>query len=74
MQRSKALKLVALIEFLTAVVFVFLAVIMYISGQGITPTKDDLPVTFIFLIIAIISFISAPVVYFIARRMEENNH
>ena len=73
MQRSKALKIVALIEFLTAVVFVFLSVIMYISGEGVTPTKDELPVTFIFLIIAMISFISAPIVYFIARRIEESN-
>jgi NADH:ubiquinone oxidoreductase subunit 6 (subunit J) len=74
MPRSKALKIVALIEFVTAVVFLFLAVIMYISGQGVYPTKDDMPVTFIFLMIAMISFISSPILYMIARRMEESQN
>ena len=49
MQRSKALKIVALIEFLTSVTFLFLAVLMYLLGQGVFPTEDDMPVTFIFL-------------------------
>jgi len=74
MQRSKALKIVALIEFLTAVTFLFLAVLMYLLGQGVFPTEDDMPVTFIFLMVSLISFTSSPIVYYIARRMEENNN
>jgi hypothetical protein len=74
MKRSKALKIVALIEFLTAVTFLFLAVLMYLLGQGVFPTKDDMPVTFIFLMISLISFISSPIVYSVAKRMEESGN
>lgn len=73
MQRSKALKIVALIEFLTSVTFLFLAVLMYLLGQGVFPTEDDMPVTFIFLMISLISFVSSPIVYTIAKRMEEGS-
>ncbi len=70
-KRSKALKLAALMELLVALIFILLAVLMYISGDVITPEKSGLPLTFVFLVIAMVSLIGSPILYFIAKRMEE---
>jgi hypothetical protein len=72
--KSKIIKLLALIELLTAVVFMVLAVIMYISGNPITAEKEGISVTFIFLVLAMFSLISSPILYFIAKRMEEGTN
>jgi hypothetical protein len=71
--KSKIIKLLALIELLTAVVFMVLAVIMYISGNPISAEQEGISVTFIFLVLAMFSLISSPILFFIAKRMEENN-
>jgi hypothetical protein len=72
--KSKIIKLLALIELLTAVVFMVLAVVMYISGNVISAEQEGISVTFIFLVLAMFSLISSPILFFIAKRMEENEN
>lgn len=69
--KSKIIKILALIELLTGTIFMLLAVIMYASGNRISAEEEGLSITFVFIILGLISFISSPILYFIARRMEE---
>ncbi len=70
----KTLRLVATIELLTGVVFIFLAVILYISGQKIVDSSGEMSITFIFMLVGLISLISSPILFFIAKRAEEKNN
>jgi hypothetical protein len=69
--KSKIIKILALIELLTGTIFMLLAVIMFVSGNKITAEEQGISITFVFLILGLISFISSPILYFIARRIEE---
>ena len=70
----KIIRLVATIELLTGVVFIFLAVILYISGQKIMDSSGEMSITFIFMLVGLISLISSPILFFIAKRTEEKNN
>jgi len=69
--KSKIIKVLALVELLTGTMFMVLAVIMYASGNKITAEEEGLSITFVFMILGMVSFISSPILYFVARRMEE---
>jgi divalent metal cation (Fe/Co/Zn/Cd) transporter len=75
MQNSaKILKLVATIELLTGVIFIFLAVFLYISGNKVFDTSGEVSATFIFMLVGLISLISSPILFFIAKRAEEKSN
>ena len=69
--KPKIIKMLALIELITGTIFMLLAVLMYASGSRITAEEQGISMTFVFMILGLISFISSPILYFIARRMEE---
>jgi uncharacterized membrane protein len=69
--KPKIIKMLALIELLTGTIFMLLAVLMYSMGSRITAEEQGISMTFVFMILGLISFISSPILYFIARRMEE---
>jgi len=71
--KTKIIKILALIELFTGLIFMVLAVLMYASGNRISAEEEGLSITFVFLILGLISFISSPILYFIARRMEEGS-
>ena len=73
-KRSKALKIVALMELMIGIIFVLLAFLMYKSGDAISSDKSGLPLTFVFLVMGMVSFIGSPVLYFISKRMEEKEN
>ena len=70
-KRSKVLKIVALMELMIGIIFILLAFLLYKSGDTISSDKSGLPLTFVFLVMGMVSFIGSPVIYFIAKRMEE---
>lgn len=70
----KVLKLVATIELFTGVIFIFLAVIMYLTGEKIGNPSDEVSVTFIFMVIGLISLLSSPILFFVAKRAEERSN
>jgi prepilin signal peptidase PulO-like enzyme (type II secretory pathway) len=72
--KPKIIKLLALIELLTGTIFMLLAVMMYSWGDRITAEESGISMTFVFMILGLISFISSPILYFIARRMEEGTN
>lgn len=72
--KTKIIKILALIELFTGVIFMVLAVLMYASGNKISAEEEGLSITFVFLILGLVSFISSPILYFIARRMEEGTN
>jgi Zn-dependent protease with chaperone function len=73
-KRSKTLKVIALMELLIGIIFILLAFLMFKSGDSISAEKSGLPLTFVFLVMGMVSFIGSPVLYFISKRMEEKEN
>ncbi len=68
MPKSKILKLFAIIEMLTATVFLALAVIFYLSKDSL---GGDVVIPLIFAFIGICAFIAAPLLMKFAKKTEE---
>lgn len=73
MTNTKTLKLVAVIELLTAFVFLTLAFVFNAGGEKFFSQKEEMSVSLIFLFIGVISLISAPIVYLIAARLQKKS-
>jgi hypothetical protein len=73
MTNTKILKLVAVIELLTAFVFFTLAFIFNAGGEKFSIQKGEMSLSVIFLLIGAISLISAPVIYLIAARLQNKS-
>jgi hypothetical protein len=74
MTNTKILKLVSLIEFLTAFVFITLAFLFNAGGEKFLSDKDGTSISLIFLIIGGVSLISAPVIYMIAVKQQSKSN
>lgn len=70
MNKSKFLKLFAMIELLTALIFITLAVIFYISKDSI---GGDTMIPVIFASIGVCALIAVPVLFTIAKRQNSEN-
>ncbi len=68
MPKSKFLKLFAMIEMLTATVFLALAVIFYLSKDSL---GGDIIIPSIFAFIGICAFIAAPLLIKFAKKTED---
>ncbi len=73
MTNTKILKLVAVIELITAFVFITLAFVFNAGGEKIFSQNEEMSVSMIFLLIGVISLISAPVIFFIAARLQSKS-
>jgi len=71
---AKILKYVGMFDLLAGVVFIFLAVFLYISGQKLYDSAGEMTTTFIFMIIGLVFLINSPIVFFIAKKNEERNN
>ncbi len=71
---AKILRYVAIFDLLSGVVFIFLAVYHYISGQKLYDASGEMSTTFIFMIIGLVFLINSPIVFFIAKKNEEKNN
>lgn len=67
MNSSKFLKIFALIEALTSVIFISLAVIFFVSKDTL---GGDLTIPIIFAFIGVCSLIAAPVLFKLAEKYE----
>lgn len=71
---SKVLKYIGIFDLLTGVVFIFLAVFLYISGQKLYDSAGEMTITFIFMIIGLFFLINSPIVFFVAKKTGERNN
>lgn len=74
MTNTKILKLVSMIELLTAFVFLTLAFVFNAGGEKFISNKDEMSMSLIFLIIGGVSLISAPVIYLIAVKQQNKSN
>jgi hypothetical protein len=69
MNSSKFLKIFALIEMLTAVIFISLAVIFFVSKDTL---GGDITIPIIFAFIGVCSLIAAPVLFKLAKKYQSS--
>jgi hypothetical protein len=70
MKKSKFLKLFAMIEMLSAVIFLSLAVIFYLSKDSL---GGDMMIPVVFASIGGCALIAAPILFVIAKKHDEDN-
>jgi len=71
--KSKTLRFIAKIELFSGSVFIFLGVFFFVMKDSILGQASDNTVPFVFLLIGIVSFLNVPILYFLARKIDEKN-
>jgi len=71
---AKILKYVAIFDLLSGMIFIILAVYLYVSGQKLYNTSGEMTTTFIFMIIGLVFLVNSPIVFFIAKKAEEKHN
>lgn len=71
---ARILRLVGTFDFVAGVVFIFLAVFLYISGQKLYDSTGEMTTAFIFMIIGLVFLVNSPIVFFIAKKNEERDN
>jgi hypothetical protein len=74
MTNTKILKLVSVIEFLTAFIFITLALVFNAAGKKFISPNGEMSVSMIFLFIGGISLLSAPIIYLIAVKQQNKSN
>ena len=71
--KSKTLRFLAKIDLVGGFVFTFLGVLFFVMKDSILGQASDNTVPFVFILIGLFSFLNVPILYFLARKIDEKN-
>jgi hypothetical protein len=71
--KSKTLRFIAKIDVFSGLAFTFLGVLFFVMKDSIFGQAADDTVPLVFVLIGLFSFLNVPILYFLARKIDEKN-